>query len=205
MRPGTSERKRSAALPSRRDDARRLVLVAGLAFALVLAGCGSGPPSLGTPLRPLGFKLPCGPIDVVDRLPPSYAAVDDVVAFPTYENLQRGRSGPDNDLGSSRSFSKFGLLVKSGSVFQLHVAGEDQANALIYWGNVAPTDPVSSIRVDGCVASCESQPDCPGEENAEWGVYPGGVWTLEPACITLLVLTEQETGEVRLPVGESCT
>ena len=59
------------------------------------------------------------------------SAISGVVAFSDVDLLQRGRPGPDNDPGSNRSFAKFGLAVRARQAFQIHVAGESQANALI--------------------------------------------------------------------------
>ena len=158
-------------------------------------------------LRHLGQSFACdGPIAVVDQLPDDYYPVSDVVAFPSDDELQRGGLGLDNDPGSARSFSKFGLFVRAGADFQIHVAGDSQANALIGWSNVGLPGPVSSIAVDGCPGSCEStgQPECPAGVTGQWAAYPGGIWTLEPSCVSLVILTADTTSTVKLPVGERC-
>lgn len=184
-----------------------MVRLACLALFLVAvaAACSSGDDDPSLPA--LGSSFSCGdPIGAFDDLPDDYRSVSEVVAFPTADLLQRGRIGPDNDPGSARAFSKFGLVVRAGAVFQIHVAGDSQANALVHWGNTGPDDPVSSISVGGCEGSCDSlvQPGCPAGDDWDWVVYPGGVWTLEPACVSLVVLTGSETAVVDLPVGERC-
>lgn len=186
-----------------------MVRLVGLALllAVVGAGCTSADDASEPGLPTLGAPFSCGePIDAFDDLPEGYRAVGEVVAFPTEELLQRGRTGPDNDPGSARSFSKLGLVVRAGAVFQIHVAGDSQANALLHWGNTGPNDPVSSIAVPGCEGTCDSlvQPGCPDGEDRDWVVYPGGLWTLEPACVSLIVLTGAERAVVDLPAGERC-
>lgn len=146
-------------------------------------------------LPPLGDSFNCDdPIDVLQQPPDGYATVADVVAFPvTGDRPQGGRVGPDNDAGSRRAFSKMGLLVRPATTFQIHVAPRSQRNALIQWGNVDANEPVSSIAVSSC----------PGDRN-DWLVYPGGVWTLEPACVELTILTAKATQTIRLAVGAPC-
>lgn len=178
-----------------------------LMLALVMAAC-SAPNAEAALARPLlGAPLSCDdPIAAFDDLPEDFSAVSGVVAFPTDPLLGRGRAGPDNDPESARRFSKFGLFVRAGAVFEIHVAGESQANALLHWGNVGPSDPVSSIAVDSCQGSCDPiQPACTGGEERKWIVFPGGVWTLEPACTSLVVVTDGKRTQVKLPIGEACS
>ena len=146
-------------------------------------------------LPPLGDSFNCDdPIDVMKELPASYVTVADVVALPgAGDVLQRGHAGPDDDAGSRRAFSKVGLLLRPATTFQIHVAPDSQRNALIQWGNVDANVPVGSIAVAAC----------PGDTN-DWIVYPGGVWTLDPACVELVVLTAKGAETVRLPVGAPC-
>lgn len=171
----------------------RFAAAAALSVAGSACATTDGEPS---DLPPLGASFNCDdPIDAVEDPPGSYMTVADVVALPgTGDMLQRGRVGPDNDAGSRRSFSKMGLLLRPATTFQIHVAPDSQRNALIQWGNVDANEPVGSI----AVASC------PGDTN-DWLVYPGGVWTLEPACVELVVLTTETAETVRLPLGAPCT
>ena len=168
-------------------------LVATLALVAAGAACSSGDESSDLP--PLGDPFNCeDPIEVLNELPDSYSTVADVIALPgTGDILQRGRSGPDNDLESRRAFSKMGLLIRPGTMFQIHVAPDSQRNALIEWGNVNNA-PVSSISVASC----------PGDAN-QWLVYPGGVWTLDPTCVELVVLTADASETIRLPIGVPCS
>lgn len=184
----------------------RLVVIS-LSLFVVIAGCTTASDSTGG-LTGIGAAFSCAdPIDAFDDVPDDFNVVSGVVAFPPQDFvLQRGRTGPDNDLDSSRAFSKFGLLVRSGATFEIHVDGESQANALIHWGNTGPNDPVSSLSVDRCTEQCNpsTQPSCPDGEDLDWFVFPGGLWTLESACVRLVVLTETERSIVDLSAGTAC-
>jgi len=128
-------------------------------------------------------------IDVVETLPDNYSAFADAMALPTdVETMQRGRSSTDG-----RRFSKMGLIIRPGTTFQIHVAPTSQGNALIHWGNAGINDPSESIAVESC-----------GGDPETWIAFPGGVWTLEPACVTLLVTTEVEREQLELPISMTC-
>jgi len=171
-----------------------------LAAATILVAAGSACSGTGdvssSSLPPLSATFSCeAPIDVVGEPPASYSIIADVVALPGADDvLQRGRIGPDNDAGSRRAFSKMGLPVRPSTTFQIHVAPDRQPNTLIQWVNVGENEPVGSIAVDSCTGDVD-----------EWLVYPGGAWTLGPACVELIVLTAEATDEVRLPLGVACT
>jgi hypothetical protein len=161
-----------------------------VAIGVVAAACSSGE---RTPLS-LGAQLDCAStIDMLTELPIDYRELAAVVALPEIDSHQLGRSGPDGDPNSARKFAKMGLLIRRGTAFELHVGGRSQGNALIAWGNIENPGPVSSIAVD----------DCPGR--AEWLVYAGGVWVLEPACVALIVIAGDETVEMELPIGQTCS
>ena len=173
-------------------NARRIVATA--VFCATVAACTSFENPLPD-LPQLGKPFNCDdPIDAVAKLPDSYVIVADVVALPDASDLlQREPVRPDNDANFSRAFSKMGLLLRPASTFQIHVAPDSQQNALIEWGNVDAEEPVASI----AVGSCSGDTD-------EWLVYPGGVWTLEPACVELVVVTAQTSEIVRLPLAAPC-
>jgi hypothetical protein len=168
--------------------------MAAALWSISAVACAGNSEGQGKNLPPLGDTFNCtDPIDVLQELPDSYATVADVIALPVSGDQGRGHTGPDNDVGSRRAFSKVGLLVRPATTFQIHVAPSSQRNALIQWGNVEANEPVSSIAVSSC----------PGDRNT-WLVYPGGVWTLEPACVELTILTTKATETVRLAAGAEC-
>ena len=175
----------------------RSLLAVSLSCAVVVS-CSDSDGQTATPsgLPSLGAPFNCrAPIDVIDVLPDGYEAFADVVALPDGSDvMQGGRSGPDNDLGSRRAFSKMGLLIRPGTSFQIHVGPVSQGNALIHWGNAGNDDPVGSIAVE----SCSGDPDT-------WIVFPGGVWTLEPACVELIVLTDVAQEPISLPISTTCS
>ena len=183
------ERARKRGLPARRVIGGWPVFAAAITL-FALAACSDDEverPALGAPFD-------CtDPIDVVDELPDAYEEYGDVVALPVADPLQLGRSGMDDDPGSSRRFSKFGLLIRPRSEFELHVGPNSQANALITWGNTNASKPVGSL----AFGSCDGNPDT-------WLVYPGGVWLLEPSCTELVVVTADSSVVVRVPVEAEC-
>lgn len=142
-----------------------------------------------------------GAIDVLDEPPEDWSSVLDVVAFPGDDVLQRGRS----DEESGRRFSKFGLVIRADRSFVLSVAESSRPNALIGWG-VGSDVPAASIEFAGCSGVCETdfQPNCPLGETGQWVVYPGGMWTVDAACIGLDVMVEDATVEVPIPIGVEC-
>ena len=159
-------------------------------LALGAVGCGDDESAL----PPLGAPFDCAePIDVLDDLPDGYREFGGVVALPQGEQLQLGRSGMDFDLGSSRRFAKFGLLIRPQADFQMHVGPESQFNALIDWGNTADGRPAGSLAFSSC----------PGDSDT-WLVYPGGVWLYEPSCTELVVITTKTSAALRLPGGAEC-
>ena len=153
---------------------------------------GGGEP---TDIAPLGALFICDdPIDVLQEVPDGYVTVADVVALPgNGDILQRGRTGTDYDPESLYTFSKMGLLLRPDATLQIHVAPDSQPNALIEWSIE------DELLVDAITVS-----SCPGDAN-DWLVHPGGVWTLEPACVELIVITAEETETIRLPVGIPCS
>ncbi len=177
------------------DSTMNRLLIAVL--MIVLASCSDSETQSveRSELPPLGAPFNCeDPPFVVDSLPVNFSEFAGVMALPNaVDKMQRGRSGPDNDLDSRRAFSKMGLFVRPGLTFQIHVGAGSQGNALIHWGNAGSDDPVSSIAVGGCEG-----------DDGTWLGYPGGVWTLDPACVELLVATVDERAQVLLPIGASC-
>ncbi|MEQ1874335.1 MAG: hypothetical protein ABL953_11460 [Ilumatobacteraceae bacterium] len=167
-------------------------IIAAAAFVVAGTACEGGDES--SDLTPLGAPFICDePIDVLQEVPETYVSVADVVALPgDGEVLQRGRTGTDYDPESLYTFSKMGLLIRPGATFQIHVAPDSLGNALIEW-NIEDEHLVGSIAVSSC----------PGDPSV-WLAYPGGVWTLEPACVELIVITADATGTIRLPVGVAC-
>jgi len=166
-------------------------------LVVVAAACsGSGPP-----VAESSQVLDCSnPIDIVDGPPEGWSAVLDVIAVPDDLVLQRGRL--DGEIG--RSFSKIGLMIRADQALTLSIAEASQPNALMGWN--ASANPTATIEIDGCAGSCTTdwQPGCPLGESGEWLVYPGGVWTLDPACIEVEIAARGETAIVELAIGAQC-
>lgn len=132
-------------------------------------------------------------IEQLSELPDGYLAVLDRVAFPETELHQQGRS-EEIEAGSGVfwRFSKMGLLIKEDAGFTIRVADESRGNALISWSNTGSPGPVEGLTTEGCS----------GDE--AWLVYPGGVWVIEQACVTLTVETDGDSETVELPIAKTC-
>lgn len=87
----------------------------------------------------------------------------------------------------------------------MSIAEASQPNALMGW-NHGLAAPVLAIEIPGCSGTCgtEFQPSCPLGEAGEWIAYPGGMWTIEPACIEIQIATENRTTIAELPIGAEC-
>ena len=75
-------------------------------------------------------------------------------------------------------------------------------NVFLDWGVLA-NEPALSIDVPGCEGVCrfDNQPECPLGQTGDWVVYPGGMWSAEPACASVRVVTETEAKTVGFPLG----
>lgn len=185
----------------------RLTWLLAAPILALSAACTSAAEQPEQALPPVVAPLDCAdPIDALNELPENYRSVGGVVAFPTGDVLQRGPTTAGDDPESARAFSKFGLVVRAGTAFQMDVGEQSQPNALIGWGTNGVAELVPSITVDRCRGECDPsiQPACPEGDDWKWVVYPGGMWTLEPACVVLTVTADDETASVELPVGVRC-
>ena len=164
-----------------------LVLTAGLQVA-----CATPDPKAGRDVNsPAAGTLNCGdPIDELDKLPSGYSSVLDVAAFSIPTRLERGSGGIDSK--PDLRFSKFALLVRESASFEVAVGSASHGSALVHWGNVGQADPVDSFAVRAC------------HGRKPWLVYPGGIWTAEVGCVSLVVRTPTAAAEVRIPVGVHC-
>lgn len=185
----------------------RSVLVTAALSASAFVGCSFGASSDEQAEENSSAALDCrDPIDILDVVPDGYEAVADVVALPNAEVLRRGPNQYESESGKQFSFSKMGLVVRSRATFRIEVADASRGGALLRWGNTGDSEPVASLEVDACAGRCLSaeQPGCPEGESGEWVVFPGGLWTLEPGCVSLEVVSAGETHELALPIGEAC-
>jgi hypothetical protein len=169
---------------------RRWLKLVRTALAILIAGATScsRPAESNEELSFSTFDC-WGPIDAVEAPPDDWSIVLDVIAFPENSPLQRGRF--DDEIG--RHFSKFGLVIRSGSPLQLRIGDTSYPNAVMGWG-VGSSEPVGAIDIEGCQAS----------RSEDWVVYAGGVWTVDPACVEIEVSTSNETLSVDLPIGIAC-
>jgi hypothetical protein len=142
------------------------------------------------------------PIAILHEPPEGWLPVFDVIALPGEPILQRGRF--DDELG--RSFSKFGLVIRADQALTLIIAKVSRPNALMGW-NDGLGSPVEAIEIAGCSGTCltDYQPNCPLGESGNWVAYPGGVWTIDAACIEIEIETADQAATAELPIGVECT
>lgn len=164
-------------------------LIACLVILSVLAATGCSTEPLPDVVS-VGFDC-TEPIDRLSEPPEGYTATLNVVALPVVELHQQGQSQQD-EAGVTRRFSKMGLLIRSDTSFTLRVGEDSRPNAVISWSNTGQPGLVEGLEVDRC----------PGPD--QWLVYPGGVWVVDPACVTLEVEADGEVESVALPIGERC-
>jgi hypothetical protein len=113
------------------------------------------------------------------------------VALPTVHPLQANRSNEQDP--SARLFAEYGLLVASGTAFDLIVPAEWVGRLTIVWGST----PIRATRlqVSGCVAKATEK---------RWLVFAGGYWVGAPACVPLLVRAGSCEQLVHIGVGAAC-
>ena len=161
----------------------------GLTALMTVVGCSSS----ATVSAESSESPQCGCIERVPSVPDGYTSVLGAVALPTEDTHRRGRPGPENDPDLAMRFSKMGLLVREGAEFSIDVSAASQPNALVDWPLPMDRIPGTRISSGGCEAS-----------SATWLVFAGGVWTREPACVTLSLEANGDTAEFMLPIGTPC-
>lgn len=137
-------------------------------------------------------ELNCSEPKVFDSVPKDLQVFSDVIALPTMRTHELGHSGTDTDPTSPLRFSKVPLLVRRNVSLSVSVADEQQDSVALSWGSSKVEDPVASIQVVGC------------EGDGEWLMFPGGFWTLDPACVRLTLVSAGESEEIRIPIGSEC-
>lgn len=166
-----------------------------LAAGLVLAACGGGAHRESHPVARGVPSLACGQYIDTHPPPPDYTIVGGVVALPIAPRaaaLQTGPSGLADQ--SARLFAKTGLLIKTGTRFQLTVPPAWAGRLRIGWAN-GPARPGPGLSVN-----CHPYP----EDRSGWLVYPGGFWLRHPACVPLLIETGGRSQRVQIGVGTPC-
>lgn len=157
-----------------------------------------------TPAEELSYQaFDCtNPIDILDEPPADWSTILDVIAFPNDSILERGPL--DDEVG--RAFSKFGLVIRADEPLKLSIAEASQPKALMGW-NLGSEAPVLAIEIPGCSGTCATdfQPGCPLGESGEWIAYPGGVWTIDPACIEIEISTGTQSATAELPIDTECS
>lgn len=177
----------------------RIALTTVVALLLIGSAC-SNAPATGAEQS---FELfDCeGPIDILDQPPDGWSPILDVMAVPDDNDNTPGRF--DAEVG--RWFSKFGLVIRADQAFTINVADASQPNALMGWNRISNT-PVAAIDIPGCPGVCETDNlNCSPGETGEWIAYPGGFWTLEPACVSLEITSAEQTASHQLSTGAECT
>jgi hypothetical protein len=104
----------------------------------------------------------------------------------------QGQREPDHDPKSARRLSKIPIMAKNGSTFTLLIHPDSQGNALMSWGRGAELG--FAVTVEACDQPVDG-----------WSVFGGGIWVLEPECVTVIVQRDSgETTSIDLPVVKPC-
>ena len=138
--------------------------------------------------------LDCGDYIGTDPPTPSLQVVLGVVALPTSKAedsaLQTALTG---DRYLPRLFAKTGLLVRTGTDFQILVPSGSGSRLGIGWGSAAT--PSKAVVVDHCSAA---------GKRGHWMHFAGGYWLDRPACVALQVRTAQKSETVHIGLGAPC-
>lgn len=176
------------------------MFVAVVLLAVATAGCTWSP----APTAELSYQaFNCAdPIDILDEPPDGWLPVLDVIALPDDSILEWGSL--DDEVG--RTFSKVGLVIRADEPLTMSIADASLPNAVMGW-NDGSTAPGVAIEIPGCSGTCatDHQPNCPLGESGKWIVYPGGVWTIEPACVQIEIAAGKRSTTAELPIGVECS
>ena len=156
--------------------------------AMALASCAQA-----LSISPASVSIDCdSSIDMIEQPPDSYEEFGNFVALPTLPPEPMQVSERDNGL----FFSKFGLLVRSGTGGTLEVDRTSAGVFLDYGPADVPGTPGVGelLSVDGC------------DGELAWVVFAGGIWAEQPGCVLLNVTGEDgaSTEVARLPIGSTC-
>jgi hypothetical protein len=114
------------------------------------------------------------------------AGVVALPAFTTSGPLQTNKNGR----GKMRLFAKEGLVVRTGQSFDLIVPPKERKRLAIGWGG--------SYRLTWHLhIFCKNR-------KATWLVFPGGYYTAQKHCASLLVRTAHQEKRVRVGLGSRC-
>lgn len=140
-----------------------------------------------------GIPLDCNAIDDVQP-PPSYIVVLDRVALPA-PGAPALQTSPQQDSAAPllSNIAKTGLGFKAGTRWSLHVAPDDQDPLRIGWGS--PGTPTTSVLPPP--RSCSTS-------SSGWLWHPGGYWTYQPGCYTVVVDDGARSERVPVGVGARC-
>lgn len=126
-----------------------------------------------------------------DSPPADYVRVLDVVglpASPQHTSLQASDSGVT---GRLRLFAKAGLVIRTGTTFEIVVPDDHLDRAAVVWGS--PGTPTTHLTVTDCRS--------PGDA---WLAYAGGYLVSEPMCLPLLIRAGGREQRVPIGVGTEC-
>ena len=161
----------------------KIVVLAAVALAVVTpASPASANPVAST------TALPCDQ-SIGSNGPPfdGFAKVLGKVWLPTRHALGSVRL-VDPPAPTARWWSKQGLVVRAKTTFTLAVPKAWRGRLAIGWA----TQPSERVTVAGC------------DPGGKWLAYAGGYWVSEPACVPLVVESNQLRKVVHIGVGAAC-
>jgi len=169
-----------------------------LVLTVTLAGCSADAPGPDETAAPSPVEIPCeASVGRDDADAATWVIVDAAVALPSPDlpalqvvELTGPVGDPDADI-EGWWWAKHGLLVAGGSLVELAVPREHDADVRIGWG--MPATPAVRVIID-----CELAGD-------SWAAFAGGYWVREPGCYPIDVRVDGGPARsVDLGIGAPC-
>lgn len=179
--------------PARVTVAALCTLLMGCTGGLASAPTQSANPSPQTTTSTVAARIECDSYVGTSPPPRNHEVVLGVVALPsspTHPALQTAGGGGGGPL---RLYAKTGLIVRSGTTFEVIVPHRVSDHLRIGWGGGSIT-PSQRVAVS----------DCPAKGGKGWLAYVGGYWIDHPACVPLIVKVGTRQQQVRIGLGTPC-
>ena len=166
-----------------------------LTIALAVMSEGAASALAATTVRePPGTVLPC---NVIGRGNREFLKRRTVVAQRVALPVRALQAPPPSERAGPNAwfFAKDGLVVRSGTTFELVVPEGWRGRFALSWGQAPLTH---HLRVEPC------GPKRPQSFIGNWQAFAGGYYVPEPACVPLIVRTPKKDYRVKVGVGVAC-
>lgn len=142
---------------------------------------------------PANARVPCGDI-IGSQASGSLDGARVVLGLVSIPPARIERGAPTGTTPWTR-FSKWGMVIHSGTAVELSVPRAWRHRVAITWG--ANTPIVSTLHFAPC--------RLPGGAAQPWNAYPGGFYiNTATACVPLTITVRDRSRTVRFSIGRSC-